>query len=148
MGPRIVGIPVPRSSELRREGSSVVQGLNIAVKNKTGPWKRFVGRHPLTLRMACVGGSDCTDRAGKEGFCFLLFQLKFNARRTGRVIGRDLFKRENYPEGLVERQRFNSRLARWGGQRRGRRGESRLPPGDTLGRAKILPINKFKYMNI
>lgn len=34
------------------------------------------------------------------------FRLKFNARRTARVIGRDLFKRENYPEGVVEHRRF------------------------------------------
>lgn len=108
------------------------------------PYLRF-----LSARSWAAG---CANRAGKEGFCSFLFQLKFNGRRTGRVIGRDLFKRENYQEGLVERQRFNSRLQ--DGRKRDEKGESGQAsaspsvPDDTLAGAKILPINKFKYMNI
>lgn len=64
---------------------------------------------PLPQREVGVNGRRRV-RAGKEGLYFLPFRLKFSARRTARVIGRDLFKRENYPEGVVEHRRFNSRL--------------------------------------
>lgn len=73
---------------------------------------------------------ELEEKGGKEPARRIsaFFHLKFNARRTARVIGRDLFKRENYPEGVVEHRRFNSRpngermAGRGGGEDRTQKG--------------------------
>lgn len=79
--------------------------------------------HPRT-----GGGAWPCKKATEEDLHFLPFRLKCNVRRTARVIGRDLFKRENYPEGVVEHRRFNSRLNGGEGAAEGVRARSSFPP--------------------
>lgn len=105
---------------------------------------------PVPVKSGWMEGGGRRVKAGKEGLYFLPFRLKFNARRTARVIGRDLFKRENYPEGVVEHRRFNSRLygkrtasgrrTQRGGNSKGVRARSSFPP--TVALESKNPANK------